>query len=568
MNKILECLKPFKKQVILGPIFKLLEALFELLLPIFMARLIDNGIKLNNTAYIFKMGFFMIAIAIIGTLCSFTCQYFASIASQGFGTSLRNSLFKHILSFSYKDIDSIGTSTLTNRIINDINAIQLGLAMAIRLLLRLPFIAICSVLMILYLDKGLDIVIIISVPICALILFIIMTKSMPMYRNVQKKLDSLSRIIRENLKGVRVIRAFDKKDFEFKRFKKENDEFKSLVLKVSFFSGLSNPLTSLVLNLSILGAMYFGSFHINSGTLSQGDLIACVSYFTQIVLALVVFTSLTPIYSRSLACLTRVSDIFNINPSIANGKSKVLEERESIINFNHVSFSYNSSEYALKDITFSLKKGETLGIIGGTGSGKSTLVNLISRFYDAARGEILVKGLNVKEWDERALRDIIGIATQKAKLFTGTLYENIVFGRDNIEENQIENALDISQSAEFVNKLKDRLNAIVAHNGDNFSGGQKQRISIARAVLNDPEILILDDSSSALDYRTDRNLRDEIKKLNCTTIIVSQRVNSVKNLDKILVLKNGNMEGLGTHKELLEDCEEYIKIVESQGESK
>ena len=570
MNKIYMCLKPFRRQIILGPIFKLFEALFELLLPIFMAKLIDNGIKLNNTVYIMHMGLIMISIAIIGTGCSYICQYFASLAAQGFGTSLRNSLFKHILNFSYKDIDSIGTSTLTIRITNDISAIQLGLNMAIRLLLRVPFIAICSIVMILYIDYSLVHVILFSVPCCALILFIIMARSLPMYRTVQKKLDSLSRIIRENLKGVRVIRAFGKKEYEFKRFKKENDEYKGLALKVSFFVGLSNPLTSLVLNISILGVLYFGSFNINSGTLSQGDLIACVSYFTQIVLALVMFTSLTPIYSRSLASLSRVSDIFNLNPSIVSGKeevkSELFDKGENILSFNDVSFSYNNSEYALKNISFSLKKGETLGIIGGTGSGKSTLINLIPRFYDVENGSILVKGLDVKKWKEKTLRNIIGVVPQRSKLFTGTLYENIVFGRNDISLDDVEKAIEISQSSEFIDKLKDRLNTKLEHNGDNFSGGQKQRISIARAVVNAPEILILDDSSSALDYETDRNLRDAIKKLNSTNIIVSQRVNSVRNCDKILVLKNGKIEGLGSHKELLKSSEEYIKIAESQGE--
>ena len=566
MNKIYMCLKPFRRQIILGPIFKLFEALFELLLPIFMAKLIDNGIKLNNTVYIMHMGLIMISIAIIGTGCSYICQYFASLAAQGFGTSLRNSLFKHILNFSYRDIDSIGTSTLTIRLTNDISAIQLGLNMAIRLLLRVPFIAICSIAMILYIDYSLVHVILFSVPCCALILFIIMARSLPMYRTVQKKLDSLSRIIRENLKGVRVIRAFGKKEYEFKRFKKENDEYKGLALKVSFLVGLSNPLTSLVLNISILGVLYFGSFNINSGTLSQGDLIACVSYFTQIVLALVMFTSLTPIYSRSLASISRVSDIFNLNPSIVSGKEEVKIEKDDAIDFDDVSFSYNNSEYALKNISFSLKKGETLGIIGGTGSGKSTLINLIPRFYDVENGSILVKGLDVKKWKEKTLRNIIGVVPQRSKLFTGTLYENIVFGRNDISLDDVEKAIEISQSSEFIDKLKDRLNTKLEHNGDNFSGGQKQRISIARAVVNAPEILILDDSSSALDYETDRNLRDAIKKLNSTNIIVSQRVNSVRNCDKILVLKNGKIEGLGSHKELLKSSEEYIKIAESQGE--
>lgn len=570
MLKLIYFMKDYKKESILGPIFKLIEAILELFIPIVMAKIIDIGVYNKDIKYVFKMGGVLILLGAIGLIFALICQYYASIASQGAGTSIRSKLYKHINGLSYSEIDKIGTPTLITRLVNDINQIQTGIAMLIRLGTRSPFIIIGSIIMALLIDLKLSIIFLIATPLIALVIYLVMSKSLPLYKVIQEKLDSLSLITRENLEGARVIKAFSKEESEKSRFEKSAIDLANTSINVGKISAILNPITYMIMNLAIIAILWFGGINVNIGSLTQGEVIAFINYITQILLSLIVFSQLIVILTKGATSANRVLEILNINTSIMDNKETLtnkVKNNDSLIEFKNVSFSYEeSNEYSLKDINFKINKNETIGIIGGTGSGKSTLINLIPRFYDVSKGEILVKGINVKDYKLNSLRKLIGIVPQKAVLFKGSILDNLKWGNENATINEIEDALNISQSSSFINSLPDKYNAKVMQGGKNFSGGQKQRLTIARALVRNPEILILDDSSSALDFATDAVLRKNLKEntKDMTVLIVSQRASSIMNSDKIIVLDNGEIAGIGTHDYLLENCEVYSEIYSSQ----
>lgn len=570
MLKLIYFMKDYKKESILGPIFKLIEAILELFIPIVMAKIIDIGVYNKDIKYVFKMGGVLILLGAIGLIFALICQYYASIASQGAGTSIRSKLYKHINGLSYSEIDKIGTPTLITRLVNDINQIQTGIAMLIRLGTRSPFIIIGSIIMALLIDLKLSIIFLIATPLIALVIYLVMSKSLPLYKVIQEKLDSLSLITRENLEGARVIKAFSKEESEKSRFEKSAIDLANTSINVGKISAILNPITYMIMNLAIIAILWFGGINVNIGSLTQGEVIAFINYITQILLSLIVFSQLIVILTKGATSANRVLEILNINTSIMDNKETLtnkVKNNDSLIEFKNVSFSYEeSNEYSLKDINFKINKNETIGIIGGTGSGKSTLINLIPRFYDVSKGEILVKGINVKDYKLNSLRKLIGIVPQKAVLFKGSILDNLKWGNENATINEIEDALNISQSSSFINSLPDKYNAKVMQGGKNFSGGQKQRLTIARALVRNPEILILDDSSSALDFATDAALRKNLKEntKDMTVLIVSQRASSIMNSDKIIVLDNGEIAGIGTHDYLLENCEVYSEIYSSQ----
>lgn len=570
MKKLLYYMKPFKKEFILGPFFKLVEAILELFIPIVMAKIIDTGIYNKDITYILKMGGLLLLLGAVGLSFALVCQYYASLASQGIGTNLRESLFKHINSLSHREIDDIGTPTLITRLTNDINLVQSGFAMLIRLGTRSPFIIIGSTIMALSLDFHLAIIFIITIPLIVLVITLIMRKSIPMYKLIQKKLDNISLITRENVEGIRVVKAFSKEESEINRFNKANEEFVDKTIGVLKISSLLNPLTSIIMNFAIVLLLHFGAIRVNAGSLKQGEIIALINYITQIMLSLVVLSQLIITLTKGYTSFNRVTDILDIDSTVKeniNTKKLPNTDDSPIIEFDNVSFSYNdSSEYAIKDINLVINKNENIGIIGGTGSGKSTLVNLIPRFYNATKGTVKIKGINVTELSIKEIRDIIGIVPQKAVLFSGTIRENLKWGKENPKEEDIKKALDISMASEFVNSFENGVDSKILKNGKNLSGGQKQRLTIARALIKEPEILILDDSLSALDFATDSKVRKALKeKVNNTTIItISQRASSIKNSDKIIVMDNGEIKGIGTHSYLLENCEIYQEICSSQ----
>lgn len=570
MKKLLYYMKPFKKEFILGPFFKLIEAILELFIPIVMAKIIDTGIYNKDITYIFKMGGLLLLLGAVGLSFALVCQYYASLASQGIGTNLRESLFKHINALSHKELDDIGTPTLITRLTNDINLVQSGFAMLIRLGTRSPFIIIGSTIMALSLDFHLAIIFIITIPLIVLVITLIMKKSIPMYKIIQKKLDNISLITRENVEGIRVVKAFSKEESEINRFNKANEEFVDKTIGVLKISSLLNPLTSIIMNFAIVLLLHFGAIRVNAGSLKQGEIIALINYITQIMLSLVVLSQLIITLTKGYTSFNRVTDILDIDSTVKeniNTKKLPNTDDSPIIEFDNVSFSYNdSSEYAIKDINLVINKNENIGIIGGTGSGKSTLVNLIPRFYNATKGTVKIKGINVTEISIKEIRDIIGIVPQKAVLFSGTIRENLKWGKENPKEEDIKKALDISMASEFVDSFENGVDSKILKNGKNLSGGQKQRLTIARALIKEPEILILDDSLSALDFATDSKVRKALKeKVNNTTIItISQRASSIKNSDKIIVMDNGEIKGIGTHSYLLENCEIYQEICSSQ----
>jgi ABC transporter ATPase len=563
-------MKDYKKEAILGPVFKLIEAILELFIPIVMAKIIDIGVANKDIAYVFKMGGLLILLGAIGLAFALICQYYASIASQGAGTSIRSQLYKHINNLSHSEIDKIGTPTLITRLINDINQIQTGIAMLIRLGTRSPFIIIGSTIMAISIDFRLSIIFLITTPLIALVIYLVMSKSLPLYKVIQGKLDNISLITRENLEGARVIKAFSKEENEKQRFKDGTIELADTNIKVGKISALLNPITYIIMNLSIIAILWFGGIRVNIGSLTQGEVIAFINYITQILLSLIVFSQLIVILTKGATSANRVLEILNIKSSIEDNKNSInykANPSSPLIEFKNVSFSYeDSNEYSLKDINLSIYKNETIGIIGGTGSGKSTLVNLIPRFYDVSKGEVLIKGINTKNYNLKNLRKLIGIVPQKAVLFKGSILDNLKWGNENATIEDIKEALEISQSDVFVNSLKEKYNSEVLQGGKNFSGGQKQRLTIARALVTKPEILILDDSSSALDFATDAALRQALKDetKDMTVLMVSQRASSIKNADKIIVLDNGEIAGIGTHDYLLNNCEVYNEIYSSQ----
>lgn len=586
MLKIARFLKNYKKQVILGPIFKLFEAILELTLPIIMAKIIDYGIVHRDIPYVLKMGFLLIIIAIVGFSSSLICQHYASIASQGFGTVVRNELFTHINSFSYKEIDKFGTPSLITRIINDVNQLQFAVAMLIRLVIRAPFLAIGAIVMAMIIDFKLSLIFLAATPIIAVILYIIIHNTIPYFKSIQKKLDSISLITRENLGGVRVIRSFSRQDYEEDRFYDANIELSKTAVKVGKISALLNPLTYIILNFSIIAIMWVGGIRVDYGSLTQGQIIALVNYMGQILLALIVVSNLVIIFTKASASASRVNEVLETSPSITNFianaetqetinySNKTLSSKiSSKIEFKDVSFSYdgNSIEKStLEKISFQINPNETIGILGGTGSGKSTIINLISRFYDSSNGEILIDGVNIKKYPLYEIRNKIGIVPQTPVLFSGTIKENIQIGNMEASDEDIKNALNTAMASEFINKLPKGHETYIEQNGKNLSGGQKQRITIARALIGNPEILILDDSFSSLDYSTESKIRNSLKNItenNTTLIIVSQRISTIKNADKILVLDNGSLIDIGTHDILLKRCSLYKEINDSQNKS-
>ncbi len=586
--KLAVFLKPFRKECIVGPAFKLLEAILELLMPTIMALIINNGVIRRDVDYVIKMGGLMVLMAVLGFGSSVVCQYYAARASQGFGTTLRNKIFDHISSLSYAEIDKFGTPSLINRITNDVNQLQLAIAMLIRLVIRAPFICIGAVIMAMILDFQLSLILIAATPVFGIILYFIISRSSPLYRKSQQYLDKIALVLRENLLGVRVIRAFAKNSSEKQRFNKSNDDLTDIVINVSKISALLNPLTSLVMNGAIIAILWYGGLRINAGRLSQGEIIAYVNYITQILLALVVVSNLVIIFTRAFASAGRVVEVLETQSSIVennteknnstknnntknnntkDGNAYMTDKDNSAIKFVKVSFGYSTTgDLALMDVSVEIKHGETVGLIGSTGTGKSTFVNLIPRFYDAANGEIYIEGVNVKKYPLSELRGKIAVVPQKSMLFTGTIAENIRWGKEDASDEEVMTAAKIAQAHEFILSLPEGYNTKVSRGGANFSGGQKQRLAIARALAAQPEILILDDASSALDFATEAALKKAINQ-NCgnmTVLIVSQRVSTVKHADKIIVFDDGHIEGIGTHDELMEDCKVYKEICLSQ----
>ena len=569
MRKLFRFLKNYKKELILGPFFKLLEAIFELIVPIVMAKIIDNGIGNNDSDYILKMSIVIVILGICGLGFALTCQYLAAKCAFGFGTELRTALYKHINSLSYSGIDKIGVASLINRLSNDTNTVQGGVNMFIRLAVRAPFLIIGAAVMAMTIDLKLSVIFLIVTPIVSFIIYIIMSRTIPLYKKTQQKLDKAATITREDLEGTRVIRAFSRQQEEIDEFNKACNDLTDNMMIAGKISAILNPVSFMIMNLAIVAVIWFGGLRINSGSLTQGELTAFVNYITQISLTLVVFANLLVIFTKAIASANRINEVFDCKPDICSGKIDNINKNDykNSIEFKNVSFTYNGAgDKSLENISFEIKKGEMLGIIGGTGSGKSTLVNLIPRFYDATQGEIVICGENVKNYDTDTLRKSIGVVPQKAVLFTGTVRENMKWAKADADDEEIITALKTAQAWEFVEKLPQKLDTPISQGGKNLSGGQKQRLSIARAFVGKPEIIILDDSTSALDYSTDLAFRHAIcEQMKDTTIVmVSQRATSLKDADKIIVMDDGKIVGMGKHSELLENCHVYSEIYNSQ----
>lgn len=575
MLKFARFLKQFKKEVLIGPVFKLTEAVFELIVPLVMAQIIDVGIANGDRGYVLRMGGVMVLLGLVGLGCALICQYCAARASQGFGTVLRSEMFRHINTLSHGEIDQIGTPSLITRITNDVNQLQLAVAMLIRLVVRAPFLVIGATVMALLLDWKLACIFFVAAPLMALVLYLVMSRSIPFYRIIQKKLDRISLITRENLSGVRVIRAFSRQEKEKERFAQASEDQMTTSITVGRISALLNPLTSAIINLAIAAVIWFGGFRVDAGGMTQGEVIAFVNYLNQILLAMIVVANLVVIFTKAAASATRVDEVLELHPSIVNRVSRPAQEVEGSpeIAFDAVSFAYpDAGAYSLSDISFTVARGQTLGIIGGTGCGKSTLVNLIPHFYEVSQGSLKVDGVDVRDYPMDQLRGKVGIVPQRAVLFSGTLRQNMQWRKQDATDEEIWQALETAQAASFVRKMPDGLDSVILQGGKNLSGGQKQRLTIARALVGEPEILILDDSASALDFATDAALRQAIAKFSAgrgnrmTTIIVSQRANTVRYADQIVVLDDGKAAGIGTHEQLLESCQIYREIYWSQNE--
>ncbi|MBQ9983025.1 MAG: ABC transporter ATP-binding protein [Lachnospiraceae bacterium] len=608
MFKITHYLKEYKKESIIAPLFKMLEASFELFVPLVMAAIVDTGIKNQDTGYILKMGVVLVVLAIIGLTCSITAQYFAAKASVGVGKSVRHDLFAHINSLSYAEIDKAGTSTLITRMTNDINQLQSGVNMFLRLFLRSPFIVFGAMAMAFTVDVKAAWVFVVAIPLLSIVVFGIMLYSIPLYQKVQKALDKVLLMTRENLVGARVVRAFCRQEDEEKEYREGSDALMLMQTFVGKISAVMNPVTYIIVNAAIIAIIWIGGVQVNVGNLTQGEVIALVNYMSQILVELVKLANLIILLTKAFACSKRVGEIFAMEPSVVEPVNNTLEcdvqkiaeiratalqganaetgtpqkkaqtdttgkqNRESgdKVVFKSVTFTYEGAkEPALSNLSFTAKKGQTIGIIGGTGCGKSTLVNLIPRFYDVTEGEILVDGVNVKDYTFNQLRDNIGVVPQKAVLFNGTIADNMRWGKVDATKEEMDKAIAIAQGTDVVASKKNGLEEMILQGGKNLSGGQRQRLTIARALVKEPEILILDDSASALDFATDAKLRKAIKEetKDMTVFIVSQRASSIKHADQIIVLEDGEMAGLGTHEELLQTCEVYQEIVKSQDDS-
>ncbi|MEE0733501.1 MAG: ABC transporter ATP-binding protein [Acutalibacteraceae bacterium] len=567
MRKLFPFLKDYKLQLTIGPLCKLLEAVFELIVPLVMASIIDTGVANRDTAYIYKMGGVMLLLGAVGLASALVCQKSASIASQGSGTKLRTALFAHINKLSFQELDKIGTPSLITRMTNDINQLQLAVAMLIRLVIRAPFLVIGAIAMSFTIHAGLAFVFVIAAVLIAAILYLVMSRSVPFFKLVQKKLDKISLLARENLSGSRVIRAFGKQREEQARFNTSADELAKTAVRVGKLSALLNPMTYVVTNLAIVAVVWFGAGLVDTGDMLPGEIIALVNYMTQILLAMVVVANLVVIFTKASASAARINEVFETRPSVQEpaqaNAAPVLGAPK--IEFRDVSFGYGG-EQVLRHIDLKVQKGQTLGIIGTTGSGKSTLVNLIPRFYDVLQGEVLVDGVNVKEYPLSLLRGQCGIAPQNAVLFSGTIGDNMRWAKEDATDQEIERALSIAQAEDFVKKLPFGIDTPITQGGKNLSGGQKQRLTIARALLRDPQILILDDSASALDFVTDAALRRAIRTQtkDMTVLLVSQRVSTVRGADQIAVLDDGTLAGVGSHEELFASCKPYREICLSQ----
>lgn len=577
MKTLLAYLKDYKKESILAPLFKMLEASFELFVPLVMAAIIDVGIANQDKPYIVKMCFVLIALGIIGLVCSITAQYFAAKAATGVGTGIRHGLFEHIQKFTFTEMDQLGTSTLITRMTSDINQIQSGVNLVLRLFLRSPFIVFGAMIMAFTVDVKAALVFVVTIPLLSLIVFGIMLVTMPMYKKVQADLDQVLLATRENLTGARVIRAFNKEEDETKRFENANQILTDAQKYVGRISGMMNPLTYIIVNGAIIALIYVGAVRVDIGDLTQGQVVALINYMSQILVELVKLANLIISVTKAAACLSRVESVLAVKPDMNEGdvrwksnSSKIdwnLKNKIPVIEFSHVSLTYKgTSDTSLSDINFCAKKGQTIGIIGGTGSGKSSLVNLIPRFYDATDGTVKINGRDIKEYQTENLREHIGVVLQKAVLFKGSIADNLRWGKEDATEQEMYEALDISQAREFVDTKQGGLEFQIEQGGRNLSGGQKQRMTIARALVRKPEILILDDSASALDFATDAALRKSIKEMKNqpTVFIVSQRAASIQHADQIIVLDDGAMAGIGTHEELLKDCPIYQEIYYSQ----
>lgn len=567
MFKLKRYLRKYKKESVIAPMFKMLEACFELLTPLVMARIVDVGIRDRDMGYIMMMCAVMVAFGVFGLLCSATAQYFAAKAATGFGTALREDLFRHVNSFSYTELDMIGTSTLVTRLTSDINQAQAGVNLLLRLFLRSPFIVVGAVVMAFVVNARLAWIFVVLVPVLSLVIYGIMLATIPLYKKVQNRLDVVLRLTRESLAGARVVRAFSRQEDEIQDFREESEGLMHMQLLVGKISALLNPATYVIINAAILVVLWLGGGTVYSGELTQGGLIALINYMTQVLLALLALSMLIVSVTKASASAGRINDVFSQASGMKEGGSETdIREGEMKVSFRHVDFAYKGGKNALTDIRMEVKRGQTIGIIGGTGSGKSTVVNLIPRFYDASAGEVLVDGVDVREYPFSRLRGNIGIVPQNAVLFAGTIRENMQWGKKGASDDEIYRALEIAQAKEFVEAKPDGLETMILQGGKNFSGGQRQRLTIARALVGEPEILILDDSASALDFATDAKLRRAIaaQTRGMTVFIVSQRAASIKDADQILVLDDGRQVGLGTHRELLETCGVYHEICMSQ----
>lgn len=573
MKRLMMYLKDYKKESILAPLFKLLEAFFELLVPLVMANIIDYGISNRNMGYIGKMGLLLLLLGVVGLASSITAQFFAAKAAVGFSTQLRQALFDHIEDLSFTDIDKAGTSTMITRMTSDVNQVQSGINMTLRLFLRSPIIVFGAMIMAFTIDVKCALIFVVAIPLLSVVVFGIILSTIPMYKKVQSKLDQVLGITRENLTGVRVIRAFHQEAKEADRFRENNEALSAMQIFVGKISACMNPVTYIIVNGAIIALIYTGAVQVNIGNLSQGEVVAIINYMNQILVELVKLANLIVTMTKALACAERVASVFDIGADAAyvgaqdQKLADKVDKSAPFLDFKHVSLTYQGAGApTLQDMNFTVNRGDTVGIIGGTGSGKTSLVNLIPGFYPATEGEILLEGRDIRTMSDEELRGRIGVVPQKAVLFKGTIRSNLQWGKPDATEKEMWKALELAQASEVVDGKPGKLDATVAQNGKNFSGGQRQRLTIARALVRNPEILILDDSASALDYATDAKLRAAIRTLEdkTTTFIVSQRASTIRHADKIIVLDDGEIAGMGTHDELLKDCTVYQEIYYSQ----
>ena len=573
MKRLMMYLKDYKKESILAPLFKLLEAFFELLVPLVMANIIDYGISNRNMGYIGKMGLLLLLLGVVGLASSITAQFFAAKAAVGFSTQLRQALFDHIEDLSFTDIDKAGTSTMITRMTSDVNQVQSGINMTLRLFLRSPIIVFGAMIMAFTIDVKCALIFVVAIPLLSVVVFGIILSTIPMYKKVQSKLDQVLGITRENLTGVRVIRAFHQEAKEADRFRENNEALSAMQIFVGKISACMNPVTYIIVNGAIIALIYTGAVQVNIGNLSQGEVVAIINYMNQILVELVKLANLIVTMTKALACAERVASVFDIGADAAyvgaqdQKLADKVDKSAPFLDFKHVSLTYQGAGApTLQDMNFTVNRGDTVGIIGGTGSGKTSLVNLIPGFYPVTEGEILLEGRDIRTMSDEELRGRIGVVPQKAVLFKGTIRSNLQWGKPDATEEEMWKALELAQASEVVDGKPGKLDATVAQNGKNFSGGQRQRLTIARALVRNPEILILDDSASALDYATDAKLRAAIRTLEdkTTTFIVSQRASTIRHADKIIVLDDGEIAGMGTHDELLKDCTVYQEIYYSQ----